>query len=38
MARQRANFDVDLCLWLIPVQAHFEYPFGFEVFNEFSHV
>ena len=36
MAPQRANFDVDLCLRLIPVQAHFEYPFGFEVFNGFS--
>jgi len=29
---------VDVCLRLIPVQAHFEYPLGFELFNGFSPV
>src|ERR1700682_804273 len=28
VARQPPDFDVDPCLRLIPVQAHFEYPFG----------
>src|SRR6266849_8723498 len=36
IARQPRDCDVDLCLRLIPVQAHFEYPFGFAVFNGFG--